>query len=286
MLHMSQDMWSLSAKLSSRPSRWLQWSIRCDCQRPHRPQRWDKPVPKYNHQKILTIWVHELNQYLQYTEICRTCSGGQEHGTSTDCFKYFLTLFAQGQHVLSSTVSLPHSDTTLVVFTGVQAAFANLHREPIHSQIPSQQFVCVKRCSSVHDIYLRDHVKDLSHLEPLLPFLFFSLHLFTDVQSFIRLLQRLIGTTLLDCRNHRMCFGKQESCAPFAVLNMKQNNVNKLKRGIINVIRIIGMNIAQANLDPAPVPAFTRLCRWALRTAAMAKVASKVPCSTKRPKGS
>lgn len=173
MLHMSQDMWSLSAKLSSRPSRWLQWSIRCDCQRPHRPQRWDKPVPKYNHQKILTIWVHELNQYLQYTEICRTCSGGQEHGTSTDCFKYFLTLFAQGQHVLSSTVSLPHSDTTLVVFTGVQAAFANLHREPIHSQIPSQQFVCVKRCSSVHDIYLRDHVKTWAILSHCCPFYFF-----------------------------------------------------------------------------------------------------------------
>lgn len=73
---------------------------------------------------------------------------------------------------------------------------------------------------------------DLSHLEPLLPFWFFhctcSLCSFgTDVQSFIRLLQRLIWTTLMDCRHHRMCFGQQESCAPFSVLNMKQKNVIK-----------------------------------------------------------
>ena len=145
--------------------------------------------------------MNELNQYLQYTEICRTCSGGQEHGTSTDCFKYFLTLFAQCQHVLSSTVSLPHSDTTLVVFTGVQAAFASLHREPIHSQIPSHQFVCVKRCSSVHDIYLCNHVQACAILSHCCPFDFFhcTCSFGTDVQSFIRLLQRLIGTKLLDC---------------------------------------------------------------------------------------
>lgn len=183
--------------------------------------------------------MNELNQYLQYTEICRTCSGGQEHGTSMDCLKYFLTLFAQCQHVLSSTVSLPHSDTTLVVFTGVQTAFASLHWEPIHSHIPSQQFDCVKRCSSVHDIYLCNHVHTWAILSHCCPLIFFTAsvhlaltcnHLFNCYSDSSELHSWTVDT--IGCAS-----ASKSHVHPFQFL--KQKNVNKLKRGIINIILCI-----------------------------------------------
>lgn len=85
----------------------------------------------------------------------------------------------------------------------------------------------------------------LSHLEPLLPFDFFHCicSFSTDVQSFIQLLQRLIGTTLLDCRHHRMCFGKQESCAPFSVLEAKECKQIEAGYNKHHIMYIIGMNI-------------------------------------------
>ncbi len=110
--------------------------------------------------------------------------------------------FTAGEFTHSSTSWFERIQTPLKLCSKVFKCRSQAFIEPIHSDIRSQPLVFVKLCSSVHDIYPCNHVQTWATVA-LLIFFHCTCSFGTEVQSFIRLLQRLIRITLLDCRHRR-----------------------------------------------------------------------------------